>query len=153
MPFSRTWFHSFLFISACSQSAPSCLLVRALFLCFQFKLKIYFAASTSSSSSLYFFLFHKSVFFHFRAVLMPLAPLFPFPAKEHVVFIFYADGIRCRRCFVLLVWQSVVACKRALVSVCVCVVRCACCCCCFLQMLFVFFASTLLLKAPLQYIK
>lgn len=42
-------------------------------------------------------------FIHFMPLLKPLAPLFPFPAKEHVVFIFYIDdtGSVVSFCFVL----------------------------------------------------
>lgn len=45
-------------------------------------------------------------FFHFMPLLKPLAPLFPFPAEEHVVFIFYFDDTGS--VVVLCCWLSVV---------------------------------------------
>lgn len=149
MPFSRTWFLSFLFISssACSHFGSHSFFSLFIFgTTWRFLLSFIQQREKKTKNAM--------SFFHFMPLLKPLAPLFPFPAEEHVVFIFYFD--------ILMILGALLFCVvggrsyvRSFIHSCVFFLIFSCLLALLLlfPMLFVFFRSTLLLKAPLQYIK
>lgn len=137
--FSRVWFFSFIFFCSLFFSAqPFSFFSLSLDFLVQLEDIVLGAVVLCSHFSFLFFFIKPS--FHFLASLMPLVPLFPFPAKEHVVFIFYFDDSRS---VVLYCWFG---CRSFFPPHFLLLLF-------LLQMLFVLFCSTLLLKAPLQYIK
>lgn len=75
----------FIFPSACSHFCCVCVCNFLLFFGSTYRFAFLYLAKKKTNTNTHIF------FFHFMPLLKPLGPLFPFPAMEHVVFIFYID--------------------------------------------------------------